>query len=607
MNNPSLVYGDRSKFSLDLLNTSSIAELRELKGISNIGWERNQPPSPEIAHRQSALVAFFEAVDLGRPSSQTQQYVDIDKVVSKLRDSEMHFDLAWPNAVNSASKASPEWSELKSEAAARIDVIKADYKFDDAILAWLSSIEVPTRGTQVVLDLALNVIVPSLNNTKAENEKGIHGQVDKGKEVDNEIRGEIRSLDWLIARFRHRAKSLNCYRSWALPDGKSYVANGSYVPHNANYNFCENQDRSVCTAILFGSDESGSVLWLTVDLYEDGMGSFAPDVFSLGWTQIALNLSSERKTEEENEVRGILASFDEMWRISGLAELGFSGKWRITNRPLVTCEASLLEPSSRIPLCFDEVFTGRSAEAATIVGLLAASGLVYEPIPKEFPTQLEARRKIRDRYSRVALNPCFAATATVEKANVEDVRLSIIWKVYLINCKCSAASRYKPEYSESVAPFIDTIVLSQADLEEQTNDQNSFISGAISDKKQKDRQSKGSKYTPFRGVHFQPCKSVQDALNWMLSVNQWKRIWNDAKLKAWEKQWDVVRNEFGKPIGREVDENGNHVVLDDEEHGISTGSIEYMRNPFGGAKRPETVSNDNEEAFDDNDGVIPAE
>ncbi len=547
-------FGDRSRAARMLSSVQSKSELdgngaccneRDLQNIGVYDYE--------IQQRLQGLQSFFLAWDYcsgvsnsGHGNS-TQRLSDVSNYLNK---SVAAFNNAW----GSGSSAALFLPNIPKETESR----------ESLLLRWLEQVQNSgiTRGHLVVLDLILL-------------------QVFRGKEVNANINA---SREWLHNTFDHRIHSLMAYQDW------SSISDLKTTP----LDYCNGNPRAVCTPILLSLGDEGYVMWLTVDLFHDGLGSLAPDIFSLGWSQIAMKSSvtgndSNKLAQEES--MGVLQSFDSMWKLSKLGELGFSGRWRITNRPTTSCDATLLE-AGNVKVRYVQSYQGRSAECAMLVCLLAASGFVYEPVPEnleELPSPLP---------ERIPLSTVFAATGTVLQADgTSDIRQAIIGRVYDVDRKCGACARYKLQPSdEAEAPLIDTIVLSKVDLHEQTK-LDGFISKSVNERNRLESQIGSSNHIPFRGIHFQPCQTVQDALNWMLSVNQWKRIWNQAKLEAWEKQWDVVRNEYGQPIGRELDSDGNHIVVS-EEHGICTGSIEYMRNPFGGAKKPETVPGDEGDASD---------
>lgn len=431
---------------------------------------------------------------------------------------------------------------------------------DGFIVRWLQGIETFTRGHQVVLDLLLQKVFCA----------------DKNSYHANPMRA------WLYDNFGQRVDSLVSYGTWVTTDPNKFKTEP--------IDYCKGLTRSVCTPILLSTGGSGVVMWLTVDLFEDGLGSLAPDIFSLGLSQINgggassnTNSPTEDPSKDQDDV-SLLQSFDAMWALSRLGELGFSGRWRITNRPTTQCAALHLEEGhvSNLPQLVN--YTGRSAECAMLVSLLAASGFVYEPIPKSQPPVLPPR---------VFLNTFFAATATVcsSKQNADDIRSRLLGRVYEVDCKLGACTRYKLEPSEdSESPLIDTIVISVGDYDVQKSLPTSQVFQAIQ-REQDEKKSKHTKHAGVRGVHFQSCATVQKALDWMLAVNDWSRLRKQAQRAKWESQWDVVRNENGEPISHELKDDGSHVVLTDDkkDQWVCTGSLEYMRNPFGGAKRTTPV------------------
>ncbi len=569
------VFGDRSRASLGLISCDSLAELchsskglpvfkngEQKYGEGSHLWTASAN-SPENQSRCEGILRFFEAWEAGKQSTQQGPIVE-SRISALLSDSAKCFNKAW----GEGSTSNPQLSFSGFS--------DTSPSFTTAFANWIAKQAQTnlTRGHQIVLDLALNRIFSEKFEQDGKREVG------NPNDPANSSKAQIRVM------FEPRVDSLRWFREWA-----------EHEDSKSKPDYCRRENsRSVCTPILLSAGKHGVVMWLTVDLFYDGLGSLAPDIFSLGWSQIAMSPSSAQTDSDnlaQDESVGILHYFDRMWKLSRLGELGFSGRWRITNRPTTSCDASLLEAKD---LQYIHSYEGRSAECAMLVCLLAASGFVYEPVPKEkvgVPSRLP---------ERIPLSTVFAATGTVSaNGDLADIRTAILGKVFDVDRKCGACAGYKLQPSvDTEAPFIDSIVISQADYDQQKKDSGSQVSQA------EDRatlEKSNPTKIAVRGVHFQPCKTVQDALNWMLSVNQWKRVWNQAKLEAWEKQWDVVRNEFGQPIGREVDENGNHILVD-EVQGVSTGSIEYMRNPFGGAKKPETVPADEDDSSGDDEPEV---
>jgi hypothetical protein len=516
----SLVFGDLS---------DACAEIREMKENWNLNIEclltGLDAYSDENESRHRALEEFQKAWDAICKNH--------DNAVKNLDEAAEHFNLAWPEETN--PKKTIAGRALTGDTPA--DVPKSD-NGDRLVRIWLDGVKQFTRGHQAVLDLLLQKIFSDNHENFSVNP----------------------SRAWLYNKFHQRVDSIVSYRTWVShPDARK----------EKTLDYCKGLPRSVCTPILLSTGGEGVIMWLTVDLFEDGLGSFAPDIFSLGWSQIHIKPKSSNPTSQDDV--SFLGSFDRMWDHSGLGKLGLSGRWRITNRPTTQCGALHLE-ASNISHRYLPDYSGRSAECAVLVCLLAASGFVYEPPPSSRPEKLPPR---------VFLNTNFAATATVNPMTDTDLRQSPLGEVFDVDRKLGASALYKlqPDNPRD-PPLIDTIVISEGDYDETARDRASQVSQAIV----RENEAKNSNKPEVRGVHFKPCKTIQNALDWMLSVNHWALLRREFQQTKWESQWDVVRNAQGEPIARQIDSKGMHLVVA-EAQGISTGSLEYTRNPFGGSRQ----------------------
>jgi len=386
---------------------------------------------------------------------------------------------------------------------------------ETAILKWLNQIEVTTRGHQVVLDLILSRIFTGAKCGAPENPARMK----------------------LYETFRQRVDSITGYLEWATVDENALK--------HPMMDYCRNLERSVCTPILLSGPRTGRVMWLTVDLFEDGLGSLAPDLFSLGWSMVHRESPSKDARDSYNSTASgeqdlvtFLESFDSIWKLTRLGDLGFSGRWRVTNRPTTQCAALMLE-ESHAPYCYPASYVGRSAECSMLVSLLAASGFVYDPIPATKPPKLPAR---------VMLNTFYAATATVEEADLgRDLRTVLLGRVVDVDRKLGASSGYKLQKTNEEPPLIDTIVISNEDYVECKKNPQSQVSRAI----ERENQQKQKTSKIVRGVHFQPCTNIQQTLDWMLSVNQWILARKEAQRAKWDSKWAVDQNQSGEEQSQE--------------------------------------------------------
>lgn len=120
---------------------------------------------------------------------------------------------------------------------------------------------------------------------------------------------------------------------------------------------------------------SGRALWLTVELFRNTFpslpGSLIPDLRYLGLTKIG-------STEEQSFYK----STQIVWQLSGLSDTGWTGRWRIeTKTPTWISAEENNAGNSRTDEVEKEHFPaeywGRSADAAILCVLLAASGNPY--------------------------------------------------------------------------------------------------------------------------------------------------------------------------------------------------------------------------------------
>ena len=131
-----------------------------------------------------------------------------------------------------------------------------------------------------------------------------------------------------------------------------------------------------CTPIVLAesnrSSTNGKVVWLTVELFDDAGGGFAPCPRMLGMTSISLVNQS------------FLTAMDKAWRLAGL-DARYRGRWLVTRTPPFDLSSDIDRLAinrngndSQKPFFFPHLF-GESAQCAALVAILAASGEIrYE-------------------------------------------------------------------------------------------------------------------------------------------------------------------------------------------------------------------------------------
>jgi len=544
---------------------------------------------PTIETRELALTYFAKAVGL----SGNQTVGDLEGISTNLLKAAEAFNKCWiGKTVSFVLPSDGLFSDTAFAAKSNPAFVNAIR--DTLLKSWDSDSKAIrlSRGLLIVLELCVVALADKSSDQLSEN--GLLLEF-----CDNGAFG-----------FMHdRADSILKYRRWKNPmeqpnDDESKRWKKAASP----LDYCGAMKRSVCTPVLLGHRglangeivDEGQVMWLTIDLFEDGIGLFTPDIFSLGWTLIAPSNGDGNGGEanlQQDDERGILKSFDDMWALSGLAQQGFSGRWRITNQPTMVCEASRLELENKAN--YNSNLSGRSAECATLVALLAAAGLCYSDSNLAEPGEREM------------LNPKFAVTGTVEAGNaeqplsLEQLRELTIGQVYMVDRKTGAASRYRLEVRDDHAPLIDTILVA-------TDDKDTA----------QEAETQRSSEENYRGVYFEACNTVGESLEWMLSVNELKRDMFKGVKKAWEDRWGWARDEHGRIVDRnnkpiaiirddqlfQINEAGDGPRLQNDQpvvqdpadteflaQVVNTGSLEYMQTLYKelpGAVEPHTPEPD---------------
>lgn len=251
----------------------------------------------------------------------------------------------------------------------------------------------------------------------------------------------------------------------------------------------------VTTPILGAQAGGGSEghLHLTVELFVCKQGTFCPDPLALGLTSITVGAADAR----------FLAAMQRMWEASGL-QGRFRGRWRITNPPEPQRPAR--SATRHIPS-----LQGRSAEAATLSALLAASGDPYGETPSE---------------TRPAAEPLDLQVAISAKVEVTPGKPAIDLAL--------AAVAYVPQKLEAAYPVLDTVAFA---ADQQVAQQPGSEQLRHIDKKRSDAESTASG-AQYAGIRIEFPKTVADALDLLLVTNRYLKKYHAHVREDWLKQWE---------------------------------------------------------------------
>lgn len=236
-------------------------------------------------------------------------------------------------------------------------------------------------------------------------------------------------------------------------------------------------------------DRKGIVLWLNIELDTTFPGPIYPDVASLG----LLNVSK------------IIDPITEVWCISGLAE-SYRCRWHLTRKhPNFACSVK--------PNVLDNPLIGDSIQAATLIGLWAASGRIPR-IDEDCKYQTMKYLPFDCRGVSLMVRPNIAISAELDfdKKDLRPADSSI--RLLPINCeqlKITAASEVDRISADS-SPFFDTIIL------------------CTKNKCEFPELRKGIT------VNTEPTDLAQ-VLELMLEHNYLKHCYDDSPCKAWEDLW----------------------------------------------------------------------
>ena len=326
----------------------------------------------------------------------------------------------------------------------------------------------------------------------------------------------------------------------------------------------------VCSPVLIGIGDSnaGAIVWLSVELFQDGFAGFVPDFLVMP----GLNFFEPRGKEGKSFLKYV----DDAWRLSALHARGFSGRWRLLHRPPLHRDFEYPQLRHDAPELME--VSGPSAQAAFLVSLLAASGYA-----------LSSKSAIIDsaEFDSQYLDPRCAVTASITEPPAEDPRDPLqlqLAKVGHLNQKLAAVTEYSP--------------LSSA--EHSKHRIQSMLLGEPSQKSAEDRS--------FYGVNYIEISTVQQALDLMLESNRWREAFAIQVTEHWENRWTYPFNQHGQYLNRngelvtdsdgrilkrkektqKHDETRERPIADCDTgflaaESVSTGSLAYQKKPIGGA------------------------
>lgn len=532
----SRLFLDGSSLSAQLLRRDDYETLQgTLEGI------RSSSPSPESMHRRHAL----EALNDTREADQQRR-----EILELLKQAHQSLKNTWCSTDESAplSNFSSNIGDVASHGAL--------HQFSQ----WLSEPD-NDRNKHAVADAFLHLWLT--DNTAA-------GTMDIKPPLERHLR----------ERFAARIQSHCTFSQWSVRSC-SYVGHdpSSYTPNDhATYPVCV---PVLLAATLADGHTTGVVRWLTVELFQDGLCGFVPDLLTLGMTSIAEPDSTTGKS--------FLQHMDDVWQLSGLGAKNFCGRWRILNRaPL---HRHYMFPELRDePTEYLSSLSGNSAQAAAMVALLAASGQVFDPVH-----QLQQAQTNGQIPKPVFLNLDFAVTAgiDIQQSPPDDPRQLSLTRVGELNAKLSGVSRFSSRDDDSNAPQrLYAMLVADAEYREENKKSDSVIAKAKAEEDQKEAAAASdNSEAVFHGVRYRPIKTIHDALDAMLESNQFREALMASAQDEWLKLWSFPKNKHGQFLDRE----GNIVTLDGQpitdedgkdltqaqlqtlqERSLNSGSLEYM-------------------------------
>ena len=322
----------------------------------------------------------------------------------------------------------------------------------------------------------------------------------------------------------------------------------------------------------------GRVMWLTVELFKDCGSGFAPCPRTLGMMSLR-----DGETNEDLD-NSFLTAMDKSWHLSRVAEQGYRGRWTLTHLPprVFQYDASnkeyLLDDSPKKP-SFLRSITGGSAEAAALIAILAASGMIPDDDPNNPDSKpfhlTDAAGISSGQYSALRLAGQIGITASLNTSSANNtMRVVDIELGSVLDCDLKLAGAQNYKLSTESETLLDTIIVSKV---ESTDNEEARLVKARIDAAELAQQQATDNNESFRGINFRKCKTVGEAINWMLTVNRFKDALNKKRCQDWEDKWEKLLI----PIPPVTDSKGNVITPQSGEEqkleAVSSGSLKYLR------------------------------
>ena len=216
----------------------------------------------------------------------------------------------------------------------------------------------------------------------------------------------------------------------------------------------------------------------------------------------------------------MIVAMSEVWSVSGLQD-SFRARWRMTTPPenerLAEDDATLHFPTK---------LAGRSAQAATLCALLAASGNPYQEESRDVTAGV-----VDPLDTKIAISAKVICRSGGKATGVKPTELSV-GQVGKVPAKLSSA--WPALDTVSFCPLPDTADETDTQIRELMYERNKA-------------REKGEQYA---GLHIERVATVADALDLMLQTNRHLRKYQAISRDKWLGQWE---NDTARFDGDEAD------------------------------------------------------
>jgi hypothetical protein len=251
------------------------------------------------------------------------------------------------------------------------------------------------------------------------------------------------------------------------------------------------------TISILGAVATG-LFRLQVDLFRSESGTFDPDPRWLGLTPIR---------SDSDPDHCLLRSMDRIWKLSTLSA-HWRGRWRIVHPP----ERERLRES---PINYPNDFRGRSAEAATLCALLAATrdpyGLGQTQSQRDTPIDIE-----------------MAISATVEPAANDSQNL-------VLEAQLGPVEGTEDKLAVA-AGQIQTVVFSPKFIVTKPGEPAPAQLAEIKQLQEAEKQELKDK-SVYRGMRIAEAKTIVEALDLVLLTNRHLQAYHQEQRRGWLKHW----------------------------------------------------------------------